>query len=224
MIRKLFLLWGSEGEGEEGAEGAEGQAEESGSEEADETRSITTKDLEAMTARAADKASRKTRRELASDLGFDNMAGLKDFVDAQKAAQDEATDEQTKALQEAERSKKEYDAGKSDLVEQKLQLQISMAVVGAGLADPKKVQRVAALVRDDLDEDILDEEDWSGAVADALKELQGDMPELFAKSGLGSGDGGAQGQSTETPEEEAAEKEKQLIKSFEDKGLIYNPL
>lgn len=224
MIRNLFLLWGSEGDDDEGAEGAEGQTEESGSEGDDETRTITTKDLEAMTARAADKATRKAKRELASTLGFDNAAGLQEFVETQKAAQDEATDEQTKVLQEAERSKKEYEAGKSDLSEQKLQLSISMAVVSAGLSDPKKVQRVAALVRDDLDEDVLDEDDWSGAVAEALKELQGDMPELFVKSGHGSGDGGAQGGSTQTDEEKAAAEEKQLIESYEKQGLVYHPL
>jgi hypothetical protein len=221
MIRKLFLLWGSEGEGESEETAAEETTEESTSE--DESRTITTKELEAMTARAADKAQRKAKRELASTLGFENMAGLQEFVESQKAAQDAATDEQTKALQEAERSKKEYEAGKSDLAEQKLQLEISMAVVAAGLADPRKVQRVTALVRDDLDEDILDEEDWSGAVADALKELQGDMPELFAKSGFGSGDGGSKGKSTDDDDDEAA-KEKQLIESYEKQGLIYHPL
>jgi hypothetical protein len=224
MIRKLFLLWGSEGEGEEGAEGAEGQTEESGSKESEETRTITNKDLEAMTARAADKATRKAKKDLVSTLGFDNTASLQEFIETQKAAQDAATDEQTKALQEAERSKKEYDAGMSDLAEQRLQLSISQAVVGAGLADPKKVQRVAALVRDDLDEDILDEEDWSGAVADALKELQGDMPELFVKSGFGSGDGGSQGGSTQTDEEKAAAKDKEMIESYEKQGLVYHPL
>jgi hypothetical protein len=223
MIRKLFLLWGSEGEGEEGEEGEENKAEESGS-EADESRTITNKELTEMAARAADKASRKTKKELASSLGFDNMAGLQEFVETQKTALDADKDEQTKALQEAERSKKEFEAGNADIAERRLLLDISMEVVGAGLADPKKVQRVTALVRDDLDEDILDEEDWSGAVADALKELQGDMPELFAKSGFGSGDGGSSGKSTQTDEEKAAEKDKQLIDEYKAKGLIYNPL
>lgn len=216
-MKRLFLLWGNEdGEEEETTEEVEETTEE-------ETKSITTKELEQMTARAADKATRKAKRELASTLGFDNMAGLTEFITTQKASIDEATDEQTKAVQEAERKSKEFDARMSDIAERELLLSISQAVVGAGVADPKKVQRVSALVRDDLEPDVLDEDDYSGAVGDALQALREDMPELFAKSSTGSGDGGAHGKSTDD-DDDAAAKDKQLIESYEKQGLVYHPL
>lgn len=219
MIRKLFFLWGAAEDEDGDDDSSKTPAEES----PPSTRELTKEEMSAMTAQAADKASRKTRREIAADLGFDSMKELKVFVDSQKEAAQSALDEQTVALQEAERTKKEYEAAMSSLASQRLSLLISQQVVAAGVADSVKTKRIAALIRDDLDPDVLeDEEAWEASVTDALQSVQDDMPELFAKAGgVGSGDGGAHGKSTED-KDPAAEKRKQLRDEFEKKGLIYH--
>lgn len=215
MIRKLFPLWGAEGDDDDP------EVEETST--TDESRSITTSELEQMTARAADKASRKARREIASDLGFDSLVELKEYVSTVKKAEVEAQDEQTKALQEAERSRKEFEAKMADLTEQRLNLLITQKVVGAGVGDPKRSSRIAALVRDDLDPEVFVEEDaWDEAVTAALQAVKADMPELFAKSGVGSGDGGAHGKSTDETDE-GAEKEKQLTTHYLNRGMVEYP-
>lgn len=215
MIRKLFPLWGAEGDDDDP------EVEETST--TDESRSITTSELEQMTARAADKASRKARREIASDLGFDSLVELKEYVSTVKKAEVEAQDEQTKALQEAERSRKEFEAKMADLTEQRLNLLITQKVVGAGVGDPKRSSRIAALVRDDLDPEVFVEEDaWDEAVTAALQAVKADMPELFAKSGVGSGDGGAHGKSTDETDE-SAEKEKQLTTHYLNRGMVEYP-
>jgi len=222
MIRKLFLLWGADDEGSD--DGDDGGDPTGTPDPTPEVREITQGELDKMAARAADKASRKARRDIASDMGFENLGNLKEFVEGKKAADDAATDEQTKVLQEAERSKKENEAATSALAEKSLALTISMQVVAAGVADQKKVQRIAALVRDDLDSEVLsDEEDWDEVVGSALQELQTDMPELFVKSGVGSGDGGAHGDSV-TDEDKDAARQKELREEYEKQGLLYHPL
>jgi hypothetical protein len=159
-------------------------------------------------------------------MGFDSMKDLQSFVDTRKEAETDALDEQTKALQDAERSKKEYEAQLSDLSGERLKLKISQQVITAGVADEAKARRIAALVRDDLDSEVLDDTDnWDQAITDALQSVQDDMPELFIKAGVGSGDGGAHGDSDKklTDEEKAAASEKVLIDEYEAKGLIHHP-
>jgi len=223
MIRKLFFLWGAtEDEGDEGAgEAGNGETTEPTT---PSTRELTDEEMSKMTAQAADKASRKTRRDIASDMGFDSMKDLQEFVGSKKEADDAALDEQSKALQDAERTKKEYEAQLSDLSGQRLALQISQAVITAGVADQAKARRVAALVRDDLDsESIEDEEVWEASITEALRSVQDDMPELFIKAGVGSGDGGAHGDAVK-PEDEEAARDKAIRDEFEAKGLIYHPI
>jgi len=224
MIRKLFFLWGAAEDGEEGSDDGGAGDGETTEEAKSPTRELTDEEMSKMTAQAADKASRKTRRDIASDMGFDSMKDLQEFVGSKKEADDAALDEQSKALQEAERSKKEYEAQLSDLSDQRLSLQISQAVITAGVADQAKARRVAALVRDDLEaESIEDSETWEASITEALRSVQDDMPELFIKAGVGSGDGGAHGDAVK-PEDEAAAKEKAIRDEFEAKGLIYHPI
>ena len=224
MIRKLFFLWGA-AEDDGDSDSDDGGDTKVIEETPPSTRELTDEEMSAMTAQAADKASRKTRRDIASDLGFESMKDLKTFVDSQKEATDSALDEQTKAVQEAERSKKEYDALKSELSGERLSLQISQQVITAGVGDPVKARRIAALVLDDLDpESLEDEETWEESITVALQSVKDDMPELFIKPGVGSGDGGAHGDSTTelTDEEKEAAKAKELRDEFEAKGLIYH--
>jgi hypothetical protein len=217
MIRKLFLLWGAENEDDEETTTETPKVTE------EEPRTISTAELEQMTARAADKATRKAKRELATSLGFDSTAEMTEFISTNKKAAEEAQDEQTKALQAAQRKEKEYEAKMSALADERLNLMIERKVVAAGIGDPKRASRIAALVRDDLDSDLIeDEEAWGGAVADALQSVQEDMPELFAKSGFGSGDGGSKGKSTDD-EDEAAKKEKQHTDRYANRGMVEYP-
>ena len=86
MIRKLFqygktqlFLWGAEGDDDD--EGTDDQSGSSGSgDDSPETRTITTEELEAMTSRAADRATRKAKKELASSMGFESLSELNEFV------------------------------------------------------------------------------------------------------------------------------------------------
>jgi len=225
MIRKLFFLWGAAPDGEEGGEGGEVEGGKPIEEAPPSKRELTDEEMSKMTAQAADKASRKTRRDIASDMGFDSMKDLQEFVGSKKEADDAALDEQTKALQDAERTKKEYEAQLSDLSGQRLTLDISQAVISSGVVDKAKAKRVAALVRDDLDpESIEDEGSWEAAITVALQSVKDDMPELFVASGSGSGDGGAHGDApTLTDEEKEAARQKQLKDEYEKQGLIYHP-
>lgn len=221
MIRKLFLIWGAE-DGDDEGNGDDQSGIPGSGQEAPETRVITTDELEAMTARSADRATRKAKKELASSLGFESLTELNEYVSAQKKAEEAAQDEQTKALQEAERAKKEYEAQISNLADQRLALSIDRAVIGAGIGDPKRAARIAALVRDDLESDVLeDEEGWEEAITAALQAVKADMPEMFAKSGFGSGDGGSKGKSTD--DDDGAEKEKQLVGHYQQKGMVEYP-
>jgi hypothetical protein len=213
MIRK-HLFWGAEEDGDP-ADEVDPQIVEQPS-----TKTMTAEEIEKMTARAADRASRKARKDLASELGFDDLNAMKDFVGAQQEATKEAMDEQTKAIQGAKESQREYEALKSNLASDRLDVAVQAQVLAAG-ADPKKVSRVAALVRTELDPDVVNEEDtWGEVITDALSSVKEDIPELFAGTkGFGSGDGGAKGKSAPPEDEDAALKEK-FSKQFAAKGLI----
>ena len=225
MIRKLFYLYGAAEDGEEGSDDGDAGDGESKEETTPSTREMTDEAMSKMTAQAADKASRKTRRDIASDMGFDSMKDLQEFVGSKKEADDEALSEQAKAVQDAERTKKEYEAGLSDLSTKRLGLEISQAVIDSGVADKAKARRVAALVRDDLDpESLEDEGTWEQSIIVALQSVKDDMPEFFVKTGFGGGDGGAHGESEDelTDEQKEAAKAKELRDEFESKGLIYH--
>lgn len=214
MIRKMFLLWGAEGEEEE-----EGTEEES-PETKPTSRTLTGEELEQMTARAADKAKRKQLRDLASEMGFANAGELKAFVESKKTADQESLDEQTKAVQEAERTRKEFEARTSALLSEKLDLAIARKVIGAGVSDSKRIDRISALIKLDLDPELIeDEESWEEAIVATLAAAKADVPELFGKTSQGSGDGGARGPSTDD-EDDADKKKKQLEEEYTNAGYI----
>lgn len=224
MIRKAFWNWmkplalfGAEDE----PETEEAGSEEEESEESTETRQVTAKELETMTARAADKASRKSKRDLAVEYGFENFGAFKEFIDSSKQAQESAQTEQERKLAEAEKSQKDYEAKARDLARKELNLQVSTAVVGAGVSDKKRIDRIAALVQMGLDPEILEDEDaWDEAITASLQEVKTDMPELFSKAGsAGSGDGGARGGSAPKTDEEA-EAQKALQDKYLKRGLV----
>ncbi len=230
MIRKLFFLYGATPDDGDGGDGDGDGGAGDGTPEDDpkpKIRELTDDEMTRMTAQAADKASRKTKKEIASTLGFDSMKDLNEFVESRKEADDAALDEQTKAIQDAERKGKEADARMSDLSDKSLLLDISQQVLNAGVADPAKARRVAALVRDDLDSESLEDEGtWEQSITVALQSVKDDMPELFVKAGFGGGDGGAHGESEDeqTDEQKEAAATKKIRDEYEAKGLIYHPI
>lgn len=218
MIRKyLFPFWGAEEEGEEEEEATPPTPPEP------PTRELTAEEIEKMTARAADRSARKARKDLATELGFEDYSKFQTWVKAQRDAEKEALDDKDRAIQEAKDAKAAAEALLNNLASERLDLAIQRQVLGAGVSDAKKVQRVAALVRLDLDADLInDEEAWEEAVTEALTSVKEDAPELFGvpgPQGHGSGDGGARGRSTSEPDTEA-ERIKKLEKEFADRGLI----
>ncbi len=217
---KVFFLQGAEDEPE-----VDETDETPETEESPETREVTAKELESMTARAAERASRKRQKELASEYGFDSWGKFKEWIETQQQAQQEAQSEQERQLAEAEKTRKDYEAKAAELARKNLELQVQTAVVGAGITDKKRIDRIAALVQMGLDPDILEEEDaWEQAITSALQEVRDDVPELFAKAGgsPGSGDGGAHGPST-PPGNEEAERQKQIEDRYRSRGLVSYP-
>ena len=218
MIRKyLFPFWGAEEEGE-------GEEEETPEiVETPSTKELTAEEIEKMTARAADRSARKARKGLAEELGFEDLNTFKDWVQAQQAAEKEAMNEKDRAIQEAKEAKAAAEALQNNLASERLDLAVQRHVVGAGISESKKIQRVAALVRLDLDADIINDEDaWDEAITEALTSVKEDAPELFAEAGskgFGSGDGGARGRS-DKEEDKEAENRKKLEKEFAERGLI----
>ena len=217
MIR---ILWGREDDSDQG-KSEDDKSEDDPIVEEPSTRNMTADEIEKMTARSADRASRSAVKNLAKDFGFDGAGEMKDWVKTQREAETDALDDQEKATQDALRSKKECEAQKSDLVSDRLGIAVEKQVLAAQVSEPKKVSRIAALVRMDLDPDILStEDDWKEAITEALSSVKDDTPELFAASkGFGSGDGGAQGDSTKDEDKEAAAIKK-LEGEFTDRGLI----
>lgn len=217
MIRKYLLLWGAEDDDESG-EGEEPQIVTEPS-----TKELTAEEIEKMTARAADRSARKARKSLAEELGFEDLNTFKDWVTAQREAEKEAMDSQSRAIQEAEEAKREAEALRNNLVSDRLDLAVQRLVVASGVSEEKKLQRVAALVRLDLDPDIVNDEDsWDEAITEALTSVKEDAPELFGvsgQSGHGTADGGARGPSTPEPDTEA-EYRKKLEKEYADRGFI----
>ncbi len=220
MIRKYLLLWGAEESDDDGNQNQDGDGDQIVEEPS--TKELTAEEIEKMTARAADRSARKARKNLAEELGFDDLNTFKDWVTSQREAEKEAMDEQSRAIQEAEEAKREADALRNNLVSDRLDLAVQRHVIASGVTEEKKLQRVTALVRLDLDPDIVnDEETWDEAITEALTAVKEDTPELFGASSqsYGSGDGGARGGSVKEEDKEA-ENRKKLEKEFADRGLI----
>ena len=214
MIRYIDL-YGSEGE--EGSEEEAGNGEEEGKEKEPETRTLTAAELESVAARAAGRGSRKATKELAKELGFDSVAAMKDFVGAQKKAQDEAKSDDEKAKEETATEAAGLAEDRALVRTERLDLAIQRAIVATGISEQKKLDRIAALIRDELDPD-LEPDDWDEGVKVAIETLKEEWPELFtpAKTDHGSGDGGAGGSSTK---DETEEEEKRWSKEYAAKGL-----
>ena len=129
MIR---ILWGRDDDSDD-----KGKSEDDKSKddpkivEEPSTRNMTADEIEKMTARSADRASRKAVKSLAEEFGFEGIGQLKDWVTTQREAETDALDEQEKATQDAVRSKKEYEAQKSDLVSDRLDIAVEKQVLAA---------------------------------------------------------------------------------------------
>lgn len=219
MSRKhLFPFWGAEDDDPEEEEGSPPQPSPEPS-----TRELTAKEIEQMTARAADRSARKARKDLATELGFEDFGKFQTWVQAQQAAEKEALDEKDRAIQEAKEAQAQAEALRNNLASERLDIAVQRQVLAAGVSDEKRMSRVAALVRLDLDPDLINDEDaWDEGIAEALSSVKEDAPELFgtqSPGGPGSGDGGARGRSTVTPDKEADERKK-LEKEFADRGLV----
>lgn len=213
-MRKLFLpvpLWGAEGDDDaDDDDGDEGASQE-------ESRSLTSSELEKMAARAASRGSRKALKDLRAELGFDDMDALKGFIVERREADDAAKSDQDKALAEFEDLKSSTQVALSEARGMRLEATIERSIIRAGVTDDKKATRIATLVHADLDTD-LDAEDLAEALSTAIAGLKADMPELFASSGTGSGDGGSKG-SSQGETDEDADREKKILAEYARRGL-----
>ena len=217
-MRRFIDLYGAE---EEEGSNDEAEVEEETEEETPEPRTVTASELETIAARAAGRGSRKATKDLAKELGFESVAAMKDFVAEQKKARDEARSEDEKVREAAAQAAKEAAEERNRLRTERLQLAIQRGIVATGITDERKLNRITALVREDLDPE-LDEEEWSEGVSEAIGAIRKDMPELFTppKTIPGSGDGGARGSSTR---DETKTKEEQWEAEFRRKGMVPFP-
>jgi len=218
-MQKLFSpvpLWGSDGSDEGSSEGEGG--EEGREESKEESRTLTSAELEAMTARAASRGSRKGVKSLRDELGFESVDEMKAFVEAKRKADLEAQSEEEKATKAAADAVKAAEAEKIAASALRRQLVVERQIVRAGVTDEKKTERIATLLHADLDSD-LEPDEYADAVDTAIEGLKADMPELFAtKKVAGSGDGGARGDS-EGETDDDADREKALIAEYAARGL-----
>lgn len=227
MIRWKHLfhaLWGAEEEEED----PELEGDESEEEEEDEpqARSLTSKELDAIVGRAVDRSNRKITRDLAKSFGFENAGEMKDWISKTRQAEIDAMDEGERKVAEAAEKTRSAAALESSLASDRLDVAVLSAVVSEGVVDKKRQDRIAALVRLDLDPDLVndDQDEWADAIANALELVKSDTPELFTKAKVnhGSGDGGARGKS-EKEQDKAAAQEKQLTDKYLGQGLVAYP-
>lgn len=188
------------------------------------TRTLTAKEIDSMVAAAAKRATRKAARDLASDLGFDTAGELKAWVQEQQDQAEAAKSEEQKVLDNARKASQEAAELKASLARERLDIQIERAVIAAGISDAKKSSRITTLVKADIgsDIDLNDMSAWETPIADALESVKSDAPELFnVRSGFGSGDGGATGESSpDDGDKEQAALEERIEKEYAAKGWL----
>lgn len=219
MTYRLLRLFGADGEGDEGEE-PEGDSSGSDDGSGDNTRSLTTDELEKMTARAADRASRRATKALAEELGFETVGQLKEWASETKEAQEEAKSEDEKAREELARRTAEAEKAQRQLRTQRLSVEIDKAIVRAGVTDEKKLDRLQTLVYAEVAESD-DEDAWVSEIEEALDGLKTDMPELFSgKKSHGSGDGGSRGPAGSDDSDESEEEEEAWRDEYARKGMI----
>jgi hypothetical protein len=210
---RLLRLYGADGEGDEGNDD-EGAPSPDGDEGKPETRILTSEELEKLSARVADRSSRKARKELAERLGFKSVNELEEWTKTNREAEQAKKTEDEKARDELAKEKAAAEADRKTTRTQRLELQIEKAIVRSGVVDDKKLDRLLTLVYAEIEEGS-EENDWGEQITAALEDVKGDVPELFAgaKKSHGSGDGGASG-GTDTDEPEESEQDKELAKEY----------
>lgn len=216
-MQGYVALWGAEGD-DDGGETTTATDNSSTS----ELRTLTSEEIDKMVARAADRGSRKAVKTLASELGFENVGELKDFVSGRMEAEEAEEDEARKAAAAVDKAKADLAKEKADMAAERLRLSIEREVLRSGVTDEKRAARISTLVRADLDP-TLDEEDWAESISDLLGEMKEDTPELFGKAAShGSGDGGTTGGS-DTSDDSAAQQVKAWEQEMAQKGFVTIP-
>ncbi len=223
MRFRLLRLYGAEGDDEGTGSGDQPPSGDSSADDGSDSqpaqRTLTQEELDKITARAADRASRSATKALAADLGFEKVADLKAWALTQKEAQEEQRSEAEKAAAKLAADQASVDTSRTALAQERLEVQIEKAVVRAGVTDEKKLDRLLTLVYAEIDE-TEDEDGWSAQIGEALEGLRGDMPELFASSARGSGDGGARGDSLPPDQNKEAEEEKKWDQEYKNRGYV----
>jgi len=219
---RLLRLYGAEGEGDEGSE--KGSEEEGSKKEADDegTKTLTAAELEAMTARSADRASRTATKALAKELGFEKLSDMKKWATEAKEAEAASKSESEQASAQLVEDQATLSASKRAVAQDQLNVKIERAIVRSGVTDDKKLDRLLTLVVADIGDDI-DEEDWADAITSAVEGLKTDVPELFAGAKPhGSGDGGAKGDSTDDDDDADAEakQDKAWADEYTGRGMV----
>ena len=217
-MRKIFMpvpLWGAEGDDDTD----DSDDSDSGSQQ--ETRVLTSEELEKMTARAASRGSRKALKDLKEELGFTDMDALKSFILETKKVEEASQSEQDKALIELEELKASARDALSMAKGQALDATIERQIIRAGITDDKRASRISTLIHADLDTD-LEAEELAEALSAAIEGLKSDMPELFVTPGVGSGDGGSKG-SSKGDDDKGADQEKKWEAEYARRGLRQVP-
>jgi hypothetical protein len=211
--------WPTEGEGETPPE-EDGGSQDEGTEEVPESKSYTVDEINAMTARAADRASRTASKKLAQDLGYESVTGMKEAVTKQREAAENAKSEEQKRLDEIEaREAAAIERDRVSLARER-QASIKLAISSEGITDQKRAARILSMVQTEVGPDV-ESDDLEEAVAEALVGIKADVPELFAAaSGHGSGDGGSSGRSTDEDTDEDQEQEERFEEEHRQKGRI----
>lgn len=174
----------------------------------DETpvRQVTADELEAIAAKASNRASRAANKQLAEELGFESIGAMKEWVATYREEQNKQKSEAERQLEEAIRVKTEAESMKSQLRTERLDVAVRRALVNSNISS-KRLEKAVILVNSELSQDDLeDDENWTNAITAAVTAVKNDMPELWGTKSFGSGDGGTQGGSTKDAEAEQTER------------------
>lgn len=145
--------------------------------EPDKDRTFTQAEVAAIMTREKNQGKRAGQRELVESLGFEKLEDAQAFITAQREAEDAAKTEAQKLADQAAKDRRDAEAAKAEVAQERRTTAIERALVRAKVGDDDLDDATLLLSRD-LDDDA--DADAITAATTALKERR---PELFTSSG-----------------------------------------
>ena len=178
-------------------------------------------DPEAIAAKAAARAERKARRDLAKSLGFESIAEMQESVNAMREAESERQSEEERRQAEIQQREKELNDRAEQLARQQRELSINQALSSSNI-NPDRIQQAAILVRAELAEADLEVEEVTEVIATAVADLKKGTPEWFTKRVTGTNDGSDDGSPGTNDSNNQDANIARIKADFEKRGLVFD--